>query len=317
MPNFLEPSWQSLSQYIGRGRKTSDNKIKLCIEHHPICDLKWVNKQNPNQSIWTNYKLWSEWLSADYPTIDIHHYDPEFYPLLTSLSLEIAQPFFLESNFIPADLARDELEQGWYLVIRLQHEEKTLSLVLKGWEPEQILQITENWFSCEESVASPELLLPLSIAVKHLALKNCLALKAGDGIVFNNFSNIRKNEVWLLFGKNRISMTLGSTEVSINMVEESNRLTLDQGDINELHDLPLTLVVEVGMIQLSLTDIAALTPGSIVPASTSLNGGVRLMINGACIGYGSLIEMNDCWVVRVNTLINSENLSKKIERLGN
>ncbi len=317
MPNFLNSDWQLLSQHIGGGRKTSDNKIKLCIDHHSACDLKWVNKNNINQSIWTDYKLWSEWLSNGYPAIDINHYDAEFYPLLTRLSLENAQKFFLAANFIPGNLANDQLDSGWQLIIKLQHEEKELPLILKGWEAEQILQITKNWLPCEKTIAVPELRFPLSIGMKHLALKNCLSLKAGDGIVFNTFADIRKNEVWMLFGKKRISMTLSATEVSVNMVDETFGLTVEHGDINQLDDLPLTLVVEVGMINLSLADIAQLVPGSIVPASTSLNGGARLMVNGACIGYGSLIEMNDCWVVRVDTLVSNLILHNKIEALEN
>lgn len=315
MLNFLNSDWQLLSQHIGAGRKTSDNKITLCIEHHAVCDLKWVNRHNTEQSIWTNYKLWSEWLSDGYPAIDINHYDAEFYPLLTRLSLENAQAFFSIADFIPENLTRDQLDAGWHLIIKLQHEDKELPLILKGWEAEQILQITKHWLPCEKTIAVPELCFPLSIAVKHLALKNCLSLKAGDGIVFNTFSDIRKNEVWMLFGKKRISMTLSTTEVCVSMVDEICGLAVEHGDITQLDDLPLMLVIEAGMINLSLADIAQLVPGSIVPASTSLNGGVRLMINGACIGYGSLIEMNDCWVVRVDSLINNLILHNKKEAL--
>lgn len=59
---------------------------------------------------------------------------------------------------------------------------------------------------------------------------------------------------------------------------------------------------EVGSVQLTLKDIMALNEGSIVEFSPWPSD-VKLMVNGSCIGYGIMVEVNGLLGVKVTKVI--------------
>jgi flagellar motor switch protein FliN/FliY len=64
-------------------------------------------------------------------------------------------------------------------------------------------------------------------------------------------------------------------------------------------ELPLTLVVEVGRIQMSIQKLIELQPGNVLELDIHPENGVDLVINGSRVGKGELLKVGETLGVRV------------------
>lgn len=69
-----------------------------------------------------------------------------------------------------------------------------------------------------------------------------------------------------------------------------------------LEEVPLTIVVEMGQIQMSVDQILKLEPGNLLPLQTSPEQAVQLTVNGRPVAKGELIRMGDVLGVRITQL---------------
>jgi flagellar motor switch protein FliN/FliY len=68
---------------------------------------------------------------------------------------------------------------------------------------------------------------------------------------------------------------------------------------SSLDDIPLSIVVEAGRLQMSVQSILELQPGNILELNVHPERGVDLVVNGNCIGKGELLKIGDVLGVRV------------------
>ncbi|EGH63967.1 type III secretion component [Pseudomonas syringae pv. actinidiae str. M302091] len=66
-----------------------------------------------------------------------------------------------------------------------------------------------------------------------------------------------------------------------------------------LDDLPLTLVCQLGTVELTLAQLREMAPGSLLPLATPAHDEVDLMVNGRRIGRGQLVSIGDGLGVRL------------------
>ncbi len=69
-----------------------------------------------------------------------------------------------------------------------------------------------------------------------------------------------------------------------------------------LDDVPLTIVVELGQIQMSADQILKLEPGNLLPLQLSPEQGVVLTVNGRAVAKGELIRIGEVLGVRITQL---------------
>ncbi|MEQ7921737.1 type III secretion system cytoplasmic ring protein SctQ [Xanthomonas sp. WHRI 1810A] len=79
------------------------------------------------------------------------------------------------------------------------------------------------------------------------------------------------------------------------MTETADANTLD----STLDALPLTLVCQVGSVELSLAQLRELGAGSLVQLAPQLHDSVDLMVNGRRVGQGQLVKIGDGLGVRL------------------
>lgn len=66
-----------------------------------------------------------------------------------------------------------------------------------------------------------------------------------------------------------------------------------------INDVPLTVVVEVGRIQISLQKLMELQPGNLLELNIHPENGIDLVVNGNVIGKGELLKLGDTLGVRI------------------
>lgn len=64
-------------------------------------------------------------------------------------------------------------------------------------------------------------------------------------------------------------------------------------------EIPLTVTVEVGKVEMSAKEALELGPGNVVELGTPVGKSVSLVVNGKCVGRGELIKMGEVLGVRV------------------
>lgn len=64
-------------------------------------------------------------------------------------------------------------------------------------------------------------------------------------------------------------------------------------------EIPVTVTVEVGRLQVSLQKLMELQPGNILELDVHPENGVDLVVNGRCIGKGELLKLGDALGVRI------------------
>ena len=88
------------------------------------------------------------------------------------------------------------------------------------------------------------------------------------------------------------SNTLSSVETPISHVEEEKKnFTIE--------DIPLSIIVEVGRLQMTVGKLMELQPGNLLDLNIHPENGVDLVVNGNRIAKGELLLMGECLGVRI------------------
>lgn len=71
------------------------------------------------------------------------------------------------------------------------------------------------------------------------------------------------------------------------------------GPLLKPEDIPLTVSVEIGRIQMSIQQLMQLAPGNMLDLDITPDNGVDLIVNGHCIGKGELLKLGETLGVRI------------------
>jgi flagellar motor switch protein FliN len=77
----------------------------------------------------------------------------------------------------------------------------------------------------------------------------------------------------------------------------------NNGDIGLLLDVVLNLTVELGRTRLTVRDVLALGPGSIVELDKLAGEPVDIAVNGTCIAKGEVVVVDEKFAVRVTEIL--------------
>lgn len=88
-----------------------------------------------------------------------------------------------------------------------------------------------------------------------------------------------------------------SREIAAKGVSEATKAA--PGAPLSINDVPLTVVVEVGRIQISLQKLMELQPGNLLDLDIHPEKGIDLVVNGIVIGKGELLKLGDSLGVRI------------------
>lgn len=73
----------------------------------------------------------------------------------------------------------------------------------------------------------------------------------------------------------------------------------EKNEVVKPEELSLTIVVEVGRVQVSIQKLMKLQPGNVLDLSVYPENGVDLIVNGRCVGKGELLKVGETLGVRV------------------
>jgi type III secretion protein Q len=73
-------------------------------------------------------------------------------------------------------------------------------------------------------------------------------------------------------------------------------------DDKDLDQVPVQVVFQAGRLEMSLSEVDRLTPGTILPLDRPVDEALDIVVNGKRIGRGGLVKVGDALAVRVTRL---------------
>lgn len=204
----------------------------------------------------------------------------------------------ISAAFPLALMLRVQLAQGspWTLPLRMNAESASL-----------IAGLFDQYVTpTPQPVAAVRVPLTVDSGEAQLSLAELRSLRPGDVLMLDDWPAAqvrlvlahrlqaradRKGDTLILLESLTAVSFLKETPMTETAVGPSPDATLDE--------LPLTVVCQVGSVEMSLAQLRELGAGSLLPLAPRLHDGVDLMVNGRRVGQGQLVKIGDGLGVRV------------------
>jgi type III secretion system apparatus protein YscQ/HrcQ len=153
--------------------------------------------------------------------------------------------------------------------------------------------------------------LPLRIEVGTtlLPLSALNEVAVGDVVLLDGSAGRRKNEVGLrlpsgptFLGQLEAGKVVVVRSGGEDMADEIDRDMDDEPLIEDVDELPVRLVFDIGTKDLTIGELRALAPGFAFDLDRDLTSPVTIRVNGRAIGSGELVEVDSRLGVRITDL---------------
>lgn len=198
-----------------------------------------------------------------------------------------------------------------------QDKEFIINLYLPNSEAKSILSIYKN-FVPKATNQLDNLPIPISLTsgYQDITLTEILSLKTGDAVIL-------KNQELVLISNSLIASTQHNLKSSCLLetphtffsgdiympsndnhkdIDTTNSTSIEDIGNNNIDNMPVRIVCEIGRLQLPLKEVRLLKSGSIIPLSRPLESSVDILANGQRIGRGSLIKIDDVMGLRIDNI---------------
>lgn len=83
-------------------------------------------------------------------------------------------------------------------------------------------------------------------------------------------------------------------------------------DLDRILDIPLSITVVIGTTTITIKELLALRPGSVIPLNESINSFVLVYANGRLIAKAELVVVGDNFGIRISEIIEKEERVKTL-----
>lgn len=290
-----------ITWYIRGGKISPDKQCHLTICENFSYDFAITDQMSATRRILCRQNEFDSWVELLYPDVDVYQASPEFRQIILMQIFSSCMRFWELVGFIPEDIIALETNSEPAVVQRLSSGGAHFSIALDGWSEEDIEIATQGWQDSAIYNNEIDISLPIIAGYSVVNLKKILELKAGDGIVLRTRANETDSSFFLIFGNKKVTMTkLDDTHLKMERISE---MAKNPGMAEcTFEDLPVIVAAEVGHVHFSLAQLLTLQPGDIIEGKINTPDVVKLLVNGNCIGFGSLLSLNEKLVVKVQNI---------------
>jgi len=106
---------------------------------------------------------------------------------------------------------------------------------------------------------------------------------------------------------------IGVTKKSRQKVDELDPDDVPHGEVDFLHDVPISVRAQTGRSQISMKNILALKSGSIVEFQKVVGEPMDIYIGGRLMCRGEIVVVNERYGIRISEVIRSEDVYKELD----
>lgn len=195
-----------------------------------------------------------------------------------------------------------DAERLHHLYLELDHEAATRLLAL----------IAHGWPSSPRSAHRLAMALSLSAGHQRLSIEELASLRPGDVVMLE-----RDNDEETLELAGRPIAQVGGTPPRLltprhrwthgeTPMTDHRTAPAAPDELDDLDQLPLRLVAELGHFELTLGELRELGEGSVLPVERPLDDSVLLRINGKRVGSGRLVQLGEKLGVQITRMPGDE-----------
>jgi len=89
---------------------------------------------------------------------------------------------------------------------------------------------------------------------------------------------------------------------------------IPHGEVDYLHDVPISMIAQVGSVQKTLKEILRLKTGSTVEFEKVVGEPMDVLIGGRIMCRGEIVVVNERYGIRISEVIRAENSEKDIKK---
>jgi len=108
-------------------------------------------------------------------------------------------------------------------------------------------------------------------------------------------------------GSKEIAQDDSKLENETNGIEEESKKSSGEIDINFLFDVQLSIVVEIGRIQMLISDLLELDEESVIELDSVVGQPLDIRANDLLVARGEVIVVNEKFAVRITDIISPDN----------
>lgn len=106
---------------------------------------------------------------------------------------------------------------------------------------------------------------------------------------------------------------IGVTKKSRQKLDELDPDDVPHGEVDFLHDVPISVRAQTGRSQISMKNILALKSGSIVEFQKVVGEPMDIYIGGRLMCRGEIVVVNERYGIRISEVIRSEDVHKELD----
>lgn len=103
----------------------------------------------------------------------------------------------------------------------------------------------------------------------------------------------------------------GKSRVQYNADEEDD---IPHGEVEYIHDVPITMVAQVGAVKRSMKEILMLKPGSTIEFEKVVGEPMDVLIGGRLMCRGEIVVVNERYGIRISEVIRAEDTESELKK---
>lgn len=88
---------------------------------------------------------------------------------------------------------------------------------------------------------------------------------------------------------------------------------IPHGEVDYLHDVPVSMIAQVGSVQKSVREILAMKSGTIMEFDKIVGEPMDVMIGGRLMCRGEIVVVNERYGIRISEVIRAEDSDKDLD----
>ncbi|MCP4755783.1 MAG: flagellar motor switch protein FliN [Proteobacteria bacterium] len=89
---------------------------------------------------------------------------------------------------------------------------------------------------------------------------------------------------------------------------------IPHGEVDYLHDVPLSMGAQIGSVLKTLKEILALQPGAVVEFDKVVGEPMDVLIGGRLMCRGEIVVVNERYGIRISEVIRAEDAGKDLKQ---
>lgn len=98
-----------------------------------------------------------------------------------------------------------------------------------------------------------------------------------------------------------------------NLTDEGGPGDAEDGNLDMILDIPVTLSVEIGRTKINIRNLLKLNQGSVVELSRLAGEPMDIFVNGTLIAHGEVVVVNEKFGIRLTDVISAAERVKKLK----